>query len=303
MKQLIRPLLLLVLTVGLVASHVAAQNVAGQYEVTVSGANYYMDRTPVKANISDTTTMTISQDGHQVTVSFGSFAGSSAATMFKGKVGNNQICAVWWYEGSPHETKVLWGTVNGGRISGHLMYPRVAPRAGLVPGWTEITFKAKKKVTAAQPSLKEDCIPFDYRRLEVKRIGGRWKIVEGDHWLLDFGGKKNEAEQALKIIKHYRMNSQCFVGRPDPSMTYCLVDGRAPTGPAPGEDCVSHNLGNLQVKNVNGRWKIVDGAHWLMDFNDKEDEARTALKIIKKYGFTRHCFVGRPDPSFEYWRK
>ena len=26
--------------------------------------------------------------------------------------------------------------------------------------------------------------------------------------------------QALKIIKHYKMNSQCFVGRPDPSMTY-----------------------------------------------------------------------------------
>ncbi|NTV98325.1 MAG: hypothetical protein HGA70_04095, partial [Chlorobiaceae bacterium] len=50
-------------------------------------------------------------------------------------------------------------------------------------------------------------------------------------------------------------------------------------------------------------WKIVDGSHWVFDFGGKEAEARAAFAIIKKYGFTRSCYVGRPNPSFQYLRK
>lgn len=32
-------------------------------------------------------------------------------------------------------------------------------------------------------------------------------------------------------------------------------------------------------------------------------EAGNALSIIKKYGFTKTCFVGRPNPSLQYMRK
>jgi len=84
---------------------------------------------------------------------------------------------------------------------------------------------------------------------------------------------------------------------------YLLVNGNAPQGSMPGEDCVSFNPNTIEVKNIGGRWKIVDGSHWVFDFNNKENEARTALAIIKKYGFTRSCFVGRPDASFQYLRK
>jgi len=55
-----------------------------------------------------------------------------------------------------------------------------------------------------------------------------------------------------------------------------------------------------KVQQIGGRWKIVDGNHWLFDFAGKEDEARTALQIIKKDDFDRSCFVGRPEPSFRY---
>ncbi len=47
----------------------------------------------------------------------------------------------------------------------------------------------------------------------------------------------------------------------------------------------------------------MDGSHWMFSFGSKEDEARQALAIIKKYGFTRSCFVGRPNASFQYMRK
>ena len=153
------------------------------------------------------------------------------------------------------------------------------------------------------PVLQEDCIPFNPNTTTVKNINGRWKIVDGNHWMFDFGNKKAEADRALQIIKHYGMNRSCFVGRPDPSFQYMLTPSGAPKGGMPGEDCVSFNPNTIQVKQIGGRWKIVDGNHWMFDFGNKKAEAEKAYAIIKKYGFTRSCFVGRPDPSFQYLKK
>lgn len=164
-------------------------------------------------------------------------------------------------------------------------------------------FKIECKAESAREPLREDCVSFNPATAEVKNIGGRWKIVDGAHWLFDFGNKKDEAERSLNIIKHYRMNQSCFVGRPHPSFSYLLVSGGAPVGAFSGEDCVSFNPETTEVKSVAGRWKIVDGSHFLFDFGAKESEARQALAIIKKYGFNKSCFVGRPQPSFKYLRK
>lgn len=153
------------------------------------------------------------------------------------------------------------------------------------------------------PMLREDCVSFNPNTTTVRNIDGRWTIVDGNNLLFSFGGKRVEALKALKIIKYYRMDSSCFVGRPDPSFRYLLVNGRTPQGNMPGEDGVSFNPNTIEVRNIDGRWKIVDGSNWLFDFGDKEREARTASAVIKKYGFTRSCFVGRPDPSFNYLRK
>jgi len=175
---------------------------------------------------------------------------------------------------------------------------------------TAMSVLVLKKATGFVPSqpvqpvqTSEDCINFDPLRAEVKQIQGSWKIVVGDMWLLDFGANESEARRALEIIKNYRMNSQCFVGRPDPSMVYYLVNGAAPTGAMAGEDCIGFNPANIEVKQVQGSWKIVEGSHYIMDFGTNEAEARLAFQLIKKYGFTCICFVGRPGPSFVYFRK
>jgi hypothetical protein len=57
------------------------------------------------------------------------------------------------------------------------------------------------------------------------------------------------------------------------------------------------------VSYVNGSWKIVQGQMWLLDFGEKQGAAYRSHALIQKYGFTRQCFVGRPDPSFRYWRR
>jgi len=150
---------------------------------------------------------------------------------------------------------------------------------------------------------KEDCIPFDYNMARVQKIDNRWKITVGNMWLLDFENKRGEAKKALSIIKRLRMNKQCFVGRPDPSFEYYLSDDNAPSGTVPGEDCLRFNPNNIRVENIQNRWKIVDGDHWMFDFGHKENEARTSFFLIKKYRFNQTCFVGRPNPSMSYLKR
>jgi uncharacterized protein YkwD len=157
-------------------------------------------------------------------------------------------------------------------------------------------------IAAQSLGFREDCISFDVNRAVVRRYSASWKIVVGDLWLLDFGENEQEARRALAIIKHYGLNKQCFVGRPGPSLEYYLADGGAPTGSASGEDCMAFNPDRLEIRKTEGRWKIAEGKAWLLDCGSNRTEAEKALKIIRYYGFTNICYVGRPQPSLTYLR-
>lgn len=149
----------------------------------------------------------------------------------------------------------------------------------------------------------EDCIPFTPGNVTAAQVQGRWKVVQGNMWMMDFGSNKAGAEKAVQIIRQYGMNKQCFVGRPNAPMQYYTVNGKSPQGAAPGEDCISFNPSNIAASRIQNRWKVVDGGKWLLDFNQKEAEARIAVDVIKFYGFNKQCFVGRPNAPMQYYRK
>jgi V8-like Glu-specific endopeptidase len=153
------------------------------------------------------------------------------------------------------------------------------------------------------PENRHDFIPFDPQRAKVIQVGGRWKIDIDGMSLLDFAASQSEANQALAIIRHYGLNMQCFVGRPDPSMAFYLTNGQAPVGPFTGEDAIGFDPANIEVRQVTGRWKVVEGDHWLLDFGSAQNEARQALSYILRYQFRFMCFVGRPAPSMTYFRR
>lgn len=154
---------------------------------------------------------------------------------------------------------------------------------------------------------KQDCICFNNAGAELKSIGGNWKIVDKDNWILDFGSDANMGQQSLDIIQHYKLNNICFVGRPfrdgKIKMMYFLADGRAPEGTFPGEDAIQFDPARVKAEEIDGRWKLVQDSMWMLDFNSNQEEARNAEEIVKYYGFTRQCFVGRPGPPMMYWRK
>lgn len=200
---------------------------------------------------------------------------------------------------SPKDLNSLWFAVETGKTPPKSVYIVLKDRR------LNKTYRSNSVLLAQRNSeIKEDCIAFNPNNTTVKQVNGSWKIVEGgNHWMFDFGSNKDEAVKAFRTIKQHGMNKSCFVGRPQPSFQYLLTNNSAPSGSIAGEDCVAFNPATATVSKINNRWKIVDGSHWMFDFNNNQSEAEQSLAIIKKYNFSRSCFVGRPDPSFTYLRR
>lgn len=97
-------------------------------------------------------------------------------------------------------------------------------------------------------------------------------------------------------------------GRPGGSVAKNRVDLSAAAA-AVGcgiEDCIDHNLSNLELRSrgwwIWKRWWIVDGNHLLFYFGNNGAEAQESLDVIKQFGFTNTCYIGRPDASMQYLR-
>jgi Lysyl oxidase len=172
--------------------------------------------------------------------------------------------------------------------------------------WAGLRIQGNTVTEIPVPCYLEDCVGFNPRRVAAQKIGGRWKVVDGNHWMMDFGSKEADAKKAVKILKYYKMNQMCFVGRPSRKssqlMMYFRVNGQSPVGPFPGEDAIPFNPQNVAALKVGDNWKVVEGAMWMLDFGPSEANARKAAWVIKKYGFTRQCFVGRPNAPMMYFR-
>jgi cathepsin L len=196
--------------------------------------------------------------------------------------------------------KNSWGTGWGstceyGSERGFMWMKYGTNNVGYAAAWTRAETKQKP--------LAEDCVGFNPATAAVKKIDNRWKIVDGSHWMFDFGKNEAAAKKSLAVIKFYKMNKSCFVGRPDASFKYLLVGNNAPVGNMGGQDCIKFNPAAIEVKKIGANWKIVQGNMWMYDFGNKQDEAEFSMKMIKKYGFTNQCFVARPNPPFEYLHK
>ena len=173
--------------------------------------------------------------------------------------------------------------------------------------WTGLRISGNTVTEIPPPYVPADHIPFNRAHVAAIQVGGRWKVAEGNHWMLDTGTSQAEAQRAVDIINHYRLATMGFVGRPRCGdvrpMMYWLNDaGRAPSGNLAGEDVIAFDRGNLAVVQVGDRWKVVEGTHWLLDFGPGQGNAVAALHFIKKYRFDQICFVGRPDPSMTYFK-
>ena len=259
----------------------------------------------------------------------GRWSGNDGGTYYLRQTGSR----VHWYgeasDAQPAWSNVFTGRIHGTRIKGNwadvpkgrtkgagdleLVLEkdgnelRVVSKTGGFAGsrWTRLVTGASvtRPLKPLKPPENGDCVRFDPATLSVRQVKGRWKIVDGDHWLFDFGPNPTAAHQSLKVISHYRMDRACFVGQPEPLFSYMLAKGGSPSGGMAGEDCVAFDPKTATVSKIQGSWKIVSGRRWLFDFGQSHTEARQALAVIRRYGFSQSCFVGRPDADFTYLRR
>ena len=174
--------------------------------------------------------------------------------------------------------------------------------------WTGLRIHGNTVTEIPLPWAPEDRISLNPNNVAAVQISSRWKVVDGNHWILDFDQKRTAAERAVQVIKHYGLSFICFVGRPScpgqQPMTYWLTaQGQAPVGPMPNEDAISFDPNHIEVRKIGERWKLADGNNWLLDFGPGEGNAKVALYLVKKFGFTKICFAGRPNPPMTYFRK
>lgn len=148
----------------------------------------------------------------------------------------------------------------------------------------------------------DDCLAIRPNSVQVQHVAGSWKIVDGDQWVLDFGAVQANAVRAKTLIVHYGFDRICFVGRPHPPMMYFTVNDHAPSGPIAGEDAIAFDLAGVVAQEIVGSWIVTDGVSRMLDFGASKTNALHAVTIIKRYGFTHQCFVGRPNPPMMYFR-
>ncbi len=150
---------------------------------------------------------------------------------------------------------------------------------------------------ACEKTLKEDCVSFNPNTISIKNN----RIVDGSHSMMSFPNYE-EAKKAYNMIKHYGLNQYCFVGRPDPSFTYLLKNGKSPVNTMEGEDCLGFMPSKLYLKKEGSQYLMTDGRSRMFMFPNKA-EAEATLAVIKKHGFTKTCYIGRPQASLQYMRK
>lgn len=156
---------------------------------------------------------------------------------------------------------------------------------------------------ADPPTLQEDCLRVQPHALRVRQLSGGWTVVDGSDLLLDFGPSRANADRAKDVIHFYGLDRICYVGRPNPPMMYFTTKSRAPAGPMPGEDAIAFDLARIRADQLAGDWIVTDGTSRLLDFGPSQFNALHAVAIIRNYGFTHQCFVGRPDAPMMYFRK
>ncbi len=149
----------------------------------------------------------------------------------------------------------------------------------------------------------EDCLSFNPDDLEVRADAGRFLVTDGSSRMMLFDTREM-ASRAVRIIRHYEMDSQCFAIRPDAALRYFKTGEDIPSGSFQDEDCIriSDPAGLTIRESSSELFQVLDGNSIPYAATSRE-EAERVIEIIRHYqaGFT--CYVERPDPGMVYLRR
>ena len=155
--------------------------------------------------------------------------------------------------------------------------------------------------TLSETEVAVEHVPFDWRQVQVKKVGREWKVISGNLVLGNYGNNEKAADQAVTLIRTYHCTEQCKLGQPSPSFVYYLCNGLPPHGAILGISAIPFHASELTAKQIGPDWVVADSFRAIAAFGTKAEEASQALKILKRYQFDRVMTVGSgttPDMIF-----
>ena len=173
-------------------------------------------------------------------------------------------------------------------------------------GWARLALGAvfAAALAVATPAPAEDCIPFNYNNVQSQLINGTWKVVDGNMWMMDFGTSQANANRARDVIKHYKMTSQCFIGRgvaPKPIMYYKVGSG-FPKGSMSGQDGLDFNPWNAWPYWTGSSWQVRDCGVGVGDVGNDVNLAWDASNMIYYNHLRTKVYIGgRANAGMTYF--
>jgi hypothetical protein len=176
--------------------------------------------------------------------------------------------------------------------------PLPAPPSAL-PQLPSVSMPPPMSLTRMDPAMavEENVKPFDPQRLEVRYDAANgWELMVDGAVLKTFGTHDSDAKTALRLLRELGVNQHGTVGAPVPVMEYWLRDGRAPHGATAGLQVYPLDSNTLRVEQAQDHWCLRDAQRMLFDFGASEADARQAMGVIRKHGFTQIGALGEGGP-------
>lgn len=156
----------------------------------------------------------------------------------------------------------------------------------------------------APANAAEDCLSFNTANVSVQLINGTYKVVDGGHWMMDFGTNQANAIRSRDMIQSYGMNKICFVGRgtaPKPFM-YFRIGAGFPSGSRAGQVATSYNPYNTKAVSVSGTWRVRDCSREVWNFGSSSADASTLASLVRTNNLRTLVTIGSAaDPDMSYF--
>ncbi len=146
--------------------------------------------------------------------------------------------------------------------------------------------------TAVAPAPAESMTRFNPESVLLSLSSQGWQLTANGRVLKEFGRNDMEARQALKAIRELHLDQHAVVGGQKPVMEYWLAGGNAPKGQTSGMTTIPFDAASLRVEQQQGQWIMRDSSRVLLNFGDREAEARQGLEAVKRFGFTQVATTG-----------
>jgi hypothetical protein len=169
-----------------------------------------------------------------------------------------------------------------------------ATPAAVAPSLASAPLATPPATTEAPP---EQMTSFVTGGVHVDWSREEWRLAVGAATLKNFGRREADARQALRLIRDLRLNQHGTIGGQTPSLEYWLADGQPPRGPVTGLHTLPIDGASLRVEQTQTQWVVRDNQRVLFNFGEEQDDARQALAVIRKYGFTDVGVINPAAPS------